>query len=165
MNPNKFWEKALLLFLNTRHRWLRKHEIWKLSDWMVRWARAITFHVLSRKIWDSRLADQKQSPFEEKFRVILLSSNLLPRKRRKPPTCVVGLRLRVSSRPLFHVNSSNSWRVALYAMAELSTSGMFYSRGKALGEDWRRKIIQDIIDKWGDFTTWFFEGSFITIAR
>lgn len=149
MNANKFWEKALLLFLNTRHRrWLRKHEIWKLSDWMVRRARAIIFHMLSRKIWDPRLADQKQSPFEEKFRVILLSSNLLPRK---PPICVLGLRLRVTSRPLFHVNGSNSWSIALDAMAELST--LFYSRGKALGEDWRRKIIQDIIGKWGDFTT------------
>ena len=149
MNANKFWEKALPLFLNTRHkRWLRKHEIWKLSDWMVLRARAIIFHMLPRKIWNSRLADQKQSPFEEKFRVILLSSNLLPRK---PPICVLGLRLRVSSRPLFHVNGSNSWSVALDAMAELST--LFYSRGKALGEDWRRKIIQDIIGKWGDFTT------------
>ena len=47
---------------------------------MVRRARAIIFHMLSRKIWDPRLADQKQSPFEEKFRVILLSSNLLPSK-------------------------------------------------------------------------------------
>ena len=33
---------------------------------MIRRACAIIFHVLPRKIWDSRLADQKQSPFEEK---------------------------------------------------------------------------------------------------
>ena len=38
-------------------------------------------------------------------------------------------------------------------MAELSACGRLYSRGKALGEDLRRKIIQDIIEKGGDFTT------------
>ena len=50
-------------------------------------------------------------------------------------------------------------------MAELSACGRLYSWGKALGEDLRRKIIQDIIEKGGDFTTGFFEGSFSAIAK
>ena len=50
-------------------------------------------------------------------------------------------------------------------MAELSACGRLYSRGKALGEDLRRKIIQDIIEKGGDFTTGFFVGSFSGIAK
>ena len=50
-------------------------------------------------------------------------------------------------------------------MAELSACGRLYSRGKALGEDLRRKIIQDIIEKGGDFTTGFFVGSFSAISK
>ena len=50
-------------------------------------------------------------------------------------------------------------------MAELSACGRLYSQGKALGEDLRRKIKQDITEKRGDFTTGFFEGSFSAIAK
>ena len=45
-------------------------------------------------------------------------------------------------------------------MVELSVSGRFYSHGKALKEGQRRKIIQDIIKKRGEFSTGFFVGSF-----
>ena len=40
-----------------------------------------------------------------------------------------------------------------------------YNRGKALGEDLRMKIIQDIIEKGGDFTTGLFVGRFSEIAK
>ena len=49
--------------------------------------------------------------------------------------------------------------------AELSAYGRLYNRGKALGEDLRMKIIQDILGKGGDFTTGFFEGCFSAIAK
>ena len=42
---------------------------------------------------------------------------------------------------------------------------LFYNRGKALGEDLRMKIMQDIIGKGGAFTTGLFMASFSTIAK
>jgi hypothetical protein len=46
----------------------------------------------------------------------------------------------------------------------LSARGRLYDRGKALHIDLRRKIIQDITEKGGDFVTGFFPGSFSLIA-
>ena len=51
------------------------------------------------------------------------------------------------SHPLSLVNSSNF----LEALAELSTCGRLYNYGKALGEDLRMKIIQDIVGKERDY--------------
>ena len=64
-------------------------------------------------------------------------------------------------RPLSLVYRSNSQEV----LAELSTCGWLYNYGKALGEDLRMKITQDIVGKERDFTTGFFLGSFSVIAR
>ena len=47
--------------------------------------------------------------------------------------------------PFSHVSSSNSWHVALEAMAEQSTSGRFYSRQKTHGEDLTRKLITECL--------------------
>ena len=43
--------------------------------------------------------------------------------------------------------------------------GRLYNRGKALGEDLRRKIIQEIIGKGKEFITGFFVRSFSAIAK
>ena len=51
------------------------------------------------------------------------------------------------------------------AMEGLSTCGRLYNRGKALGEELKRKIIQGIIQKRGDFTTALFVGSFFAIPK
>ena len=53
----------------------------------------------------------------------------------------------------------------VFTMAELSARGRLYGRGKALDIDLRRKIIQDIIEKGGDFTTGFFPGNVSAIAK
>ena len=50
-------------------------------------------------------------------------------------------------------------------LAELSAYERLCNRGKALGEDLRMKIIQDIIGKGEAFTTGFFMGSFSAILE
>ena len=49
-------------------------------------------------------------------------------------------------------------------MAHMSKAGRVYERGKALNDDLRRNIIQDIVEKGGDFVTVFFPGSISEIA-
>ena len=56
-------------------------------------------------------------------------------------------------RPLSLVNSSNSQDI----LAELNSYGRLYNCGKALEEDMRMKIIQDIIGKGGDSGTFCIE--------
>ena len=46
----------------------------------------------------------------------------------------------------------------------MSRVGRVYERGKALNEDLRRKIIQDVVEKGGDLVTGYFPGSFTEIA-
>ena len=50
------------------------------------------------------------------------------------------------------------------AMAHMSRAGRVYERGKALSEDLRRNIIQDVVEKGGDLVTGYFPGSFSEIA-
>ena len=50
------------------------------------------------------------------------------------------------------------------AMAHMSRAGRVYERGKALNEDLRRNIIQDVVEKGGDLVTGYFPGSFSEIA-
>lgn len=50
-------------------------------------------------------------------------------------------------------------------MAEMSKAGRVYERGKPTGHDLRQKIIQDIVERGGDFITGFFDGNFNEIAR
>ena len=50
------------------------------------------------------------------------------------------------------------------AMAHMSWAGRVYERGKALSEDLRRNIIQDVVEKGGDLVTAYFPGSFSEIA-
>ena len=49
-------------------------------------------------------------------------------------------------------------------MAHMSRAGRVYDRGKALNEDLRRNIIQDVVEKGGDLVTGYFPGSFSEIA-
>jgi len=49
-------------------------------------------------------------------------------------------------------------------MAHMTKARRVYELGKALNEDLRRNIIQDIVEKGGDFVTGFFPGSFSEIA-
>ena len=46
----------------------------------------------------------------------------------------------------------------------MSRAGRVYERGKALNEDLRRNIIQDVVEKGGDLVTGYFPGSFTEIA-
>ena len=46
----------------------------------------------------------------------------------------------------------------------MSGAGRVYERGKALNEDLRRNIIQDVVEKGGDLVTGYFPGSFSEIA-
>ena len=49
-------------------------------------------------------------------------------------------------------------------MAHRSRVGRVYECGKALNEDLRRTIIQDVVEKGGDLVTGDFPGSFSEIA-
>lgn len=53
----------------------------------------------------------------------------------------------------------------MLTMAQLSARGRLYGREKALDIDLRGKIIQDIIEIGGDFTTGFFPGDFSAVAN
>jgi len=50
-------------------------------------------------------------------------------------------------------------------MASVSKAGRVFEQGKALSDDLRKNIIQDIVEEGGDFVTGFFDGSFSQIAR
>ena len=45
-------------------------------------------------------------------------------------------------------------------MAHMNRAGRVYERGKALNDDLRRNIIQDVVEKGGDLVTGYFPGSF-----
>ena len=50
------------------------------------------------------------------------------------------------------------------ALAHMSRAGRVYERGKALNEDLRRNIIQDV-EKGGDLVTGYFLGVFRKLRR
>ena len=47
----------------------------------------------------------------------------------------------------------------------MSKAGRVYERGKPIGGDLKHKIIQDIVERGGDFITGFFDGNMNEIAR
>lgn len=79
----------------------------------------------------------------------------------------MGRNLRVCATPNFACKWLKFLRGILFDHGRTERTCL-YDRGKAVGEDLRRKIIQDIIGNGGDFTTLttgFFVGGFSTIAK
>ena len=49
-------------------------------------------------------------------------------------------------------------------MATLNKFGRMYERGKAISEDLKTNIIQDIVEQGGDITTGYFPASLTNVA-
>ena len=80
---------------------------------------------------------------------------------RKSPNCGMGSNFYIVVTPTFCCRPAH-FRRRIKLVCE--RDGAVYERGRALNNDSRRNIIQDIVENGGDFVTGFFPGNLSVIA-